>query len=38
MSETVAPFVDSRTYARRWWTLGVLCLSLEMLLIKRARG
>jgi EmrB/QacA subfamily drug resistance transporter len=31
MSETVAPFVDSRVYARRWWTLGVLCLSLVLI-------
>jgi EmrB/QacA subfamily drug resistance transporter len=23
--------VDSRTYARRWWTLGVLCLSLVLI-------
>src|SRR5438552_6511800 len=31
MSETVAPFVDSRVYVRRWWTLGVLCLSLVLI-------
>jgi len=31
MTETAAPFVDARTYARRWWTLGVLCLSLVLI-------
>src|SRR3989442_15531741 len=31
MTETAAPFVDSRTYPRRWWTLGVLCLSLVLI-------
>src|SRR5438876_8673937 len=31
MAETAAPFVDSRTYAWRWWTLGVLCLSLVLI-------
>src|SRR5213080_5384625 len=31
MTETAAPFIDARTYARRWWTLGVLCLSLVLI-------
>ena len=31
MTEAAAAFVDSRTYARRWWTLGVLCLSLVLI-------
>src|SRR4029077_2456020 len=31
VTQTHAPFVDSRTYARRWWTLGVLCLSLVLI-------
>jgi EmrB/QacA subfamily drug resistance transporter len=26
-----APAVDPRVYARRWWTLGVLCLSLVLI-------
>src|SRR5207253_2122708 len=31
MTETAAPFIDARTYARRWWTLAVLCLSLVLI-------
>jgi EmrB/QacA subfamily drug resistance transporter len=32
--EQVAP--DPRTYERRWWTLGVLCLSLVMIVVANA--
>src|SRR2546428_3073822 len=31
MTETAAPFVDQRVYARRWWTLAVLSLSLVLI-------
>lgn len=31
MTALEAPSVDARVYARRWWTLGVLCLSLVLI-------
>lgn len=35
LSELSAPS-DSRDYARRWWTLGVLCMSLVMIVVANA--
>jgi EmrB/QacA subfamily drug resistance transporter len=31
MTVLETPAVDARVYARRWWTLGVLCLSLVLI-------
>ena len=28
-----APDIDEAVYRRRWWTLGILCLSLVMLVV-----
>src|SRR5215469_16378376 len=28
--------IDARVYERRWWTLGVLCLSLVMIVVANA--
>ena len=28
--------IDNRAYERRWWTLGVLCLSLVMIVVANA--
>jgi EmrB/QacA subfamily drug resistance transporter len=33
MATDVTPHIDSRLYARRWWTLAVLCLSLLIVFV-----
>ena len=33
MATDVAPHIESRLYARRWWTLAVLCLSLLIVFV-----
>ncbi|MDQ1519687.1 MAG: hypothetical protein QOI55_760, partial [Actinomycetota bacterium] len=34
--ESIADAADTRDYERRWWTLGVLCVSLVMIVIANA--
>ena len=36
MDADVPVFEESRNYERRWWTLGVLCLSLVMIVVANA--